>query len=203
MIAVNQSEAKVATSDQLEASPPLTEQTPASQYALSATPPTHNWMLTRTLHSCPLIGCFEQPDLLIGPILVLISAPPGGALFQSSISSVHRGHKTLQTPPRISVPSLTYKSRNPSSSWGLILLKCREWLQQHHWCHPYLQNLSSSVRIFVNTWLSLSFMFLEIEYCVHWRWEESAPAPKFMFTVNSLRWDKRHLIFISVIINNL
>ena len=125
MIAVNQSEAKVATSDQSEDSPPLTEQTPASQYALSATPPTHNWMLTRTLHSFPLIGRFEQPYLLIGPILVLISAPPGGALFQSSISSVHRGHKTLQTPPRISVPSLTYKSRNPSSSWGLILLKCR------------------------------------------------------------------------------
>ena len=70
-------------------------------------PPTHNWMLSRTLHSCPLIGCFEQLNLLIGPILLLIWAPPGGALFQSSISSVHMEHKTLQTPPRIFVPSLT------------------------------------------------------------------------------------------------
>ena len=81
-------------------------------------PPTHNWMLTRTLHSRPLIGCFWQPDLLIGLILLLIWAPPGGALFQSSISSVHKGHKTLQTPPRICVPSLTCKSRNPSSTWN-------------------------------------------------------------------------------------
>ena len=75
-------------------------------------PPTHNWMLTRTLHSCPLIGRFIQHDLLIGPILLLIWSPPGGALFLSSISSVHMGYKTLQTPPRIFVPSFINFARN-------------------------------------------------------------------------------------------
>ena len=88
---------------------PSTADTCITARPVSIPPPTHNWMLTRTVHSCPLIGWFWQSYLLIGPNLPNIWAPPGGALFQSSISSVHMDHKTLQTPPRIFVPSLTWQ----------------------------------------------------------------------------------------------